>query len=39
MQAGLTKWRLMLREIFPPAMLLWLSQNVTVRQSTIFACQ
>jgi hypothetical protein len=28
MQAGLTKRRLTLREIFPPAMLLWLSEKV-----------
>jgi hypothetical protein len=31
MQAGLTKRRLTLREIFPPVMLLWLSEKVTFR--------
>jgi hypothetical protein len=31
MQAGLTKRQLTSREIFPPAMLLWLSEKVTFR--------
>jgi hypothetical protein len=34
MQAGLTTRRLTLREIFPPAMLLWLSEKVKLGQST-----
>ena len=35
MQAGLTTRRLTLREIFPPAMLLWLSEKVKFGQSTV----
>ncbi|MGH8527248.1 MAG: hypothetical protein ACREXY_24500, partial [Gammaproteobacteria bacterium] len=35
MQAGLTTRRLTLREIFPSAMLLWLSEKVKSGQSTV----
>ena len=35
MQAGLTTRRLTLREIFPPAMLLWLSEKVKFGQLTV----
>jgi hypothetical protein len=35
MQAGLTTRRLTLREIFPPAMPLWLSERVKCGQSTV----
>ena len=35
MQAGLTTRRLTLREIFPSAMLLWLSEKVKFGQSTV----
>jgi hypothetical protein len=35
MQAGLTTRRLTLREVFPPAMLLWLSEKVKFGQSTV----
>jgi hypothetical protein len=35
MQAALTTRRLTLREIFPPAMLLWLSEEVKFGQSTV----
>jgi transposase-like protein/IS1 family transposase len=35
MQAGLTTRRLTLREIFPPAMLLWLSERVKCGQSIV----
>ena len=35
MQAGLTTRRLTLREIFPPAMVLWLSEKVKFGQSTV----
>ena len=35
MQVGLTTRRLTLREIFPPAMLLWLSENVKSGQSLV----
>jgi hypothetical protein len=35
MQAGLTTRRLTLREIFPPAMLLWFSEKVKFGQSTV----
>ena len=34
-QAGLTTRRLTLREIFPPAMFLWLSEKVKFGQSTV----
>jgi hypothetical protein len=35
MQAGLTNRRRTLREVFPPAMLLWLSEKVKFVQSTV----
>ena len=35
MQAGLTTRRLTLRETFPPAMLIWLSQKIKFGQSTV----
>jgi hypothetical protein len=35
MQAGLTTRRLTLREVFPPAMILWLSEKVKFAQSTV----
>jgi transposase-like protein/IS1 family transposase len=35
MQAGLTTRRLTLREIFPPAMLPWLSEKIKFGQSTV----
>ena len=35
MQAGLTTRRLTLREIFPSAMLLWLSEKVKSGQSNV----
>jgi hypothetical protein len=34
-KAGLTSRRLTLREIFPPAILLWLSEKVKFGQSTV----
>jgi hypothetical protein len=35
MQAGLTNRRLTLREIFPPAIVLWVSEKVMFEQSTV----
>jgi hypothetical protein len=35
MQAGLATRRLTLREIFPQAMLLWLSEKIKFRQSRV----